>query len=57
MPPRHEPNTTRLGSNEHKEIEISHYVQKNKHAKNRDADCKVCTVHTDDDMACPYNMW
>jgi hypothetical protein len=54
MPRRHEPNTTRLGSNRHRMREISRSVKNAKQVKKRDADC---TVRTDADMACPYDTW
>ena len=43
----YKPNATRLGSNGHREREISHFVQNGKQAKKRDVDC---TVRTDDDL-------
>jgi hypothetical protein len=51
----HEPNATRLGSNEHRMSEISRSVQIVKHAKNKCADCTIRTIHTDDDVAGPYD--
>jgi hypothetical protein len=50
----YKPNATHLGSNGRWEREISRSVQNDKQAKKRDADCTVRTVHTDADVACPY---
>jgi hypothetical protein len=47
-PHHYEPNTTHLGSNGHREREISRSVQNDKQAKKRDVDC---TVRTDVDVA------
>ena len=44
----HKPNATRLGSNGHREREISCSIQNDKQAKKRGADC---TVRTDADVA------
>jgi hypothetical protein len=49
-PHRHDPNATCLGSNEHREREISCSVQNDKQEKKRDADCTVRTVRMDVDV-------
>jgi hypothetical protein len=47
----YKPNATLLGSNRHREREISRSVQNDKQAKKRDADCTIRTARTDADVA------
>jgi hypothetical protein len=53
-PRRHEPNATRLGSNERRMREISRSVQIVKQAKKM---CADCTVRIDADVVGPYDTW
>jgi hypothetical protein len=50
-PRHHEPNATRFVSNGRREREISRSVRIVKQVKKMDADCAVCTVRTDADVA------